>query len=329
MTKFDDDAQSLAASPRSLLTKDQILALSIQQAGIGLLSPEKRITCPNRDDSKHQIIGGALGNMVVTRTGFKCVFCAFDIPAIDLPQDLIDSAAGSPALNSPSAENLLMAQARAEEFYDLAESDEAFVMGYLMASSLKQYGELASAAIRKAKGSSPALTGFQLDTLLQLHNAAEPGSEVRKIVIDWLHAERALNPRQHWLEAIVYEGDGALQMDAGLYKHACYRGKQETYFDVASKGFEELKRGMNFVVLFQGEEEAALENLTGSRHQALFEPRDLNAPVKSLKALAPKLERLNAVFQQNELSGLALALQPAPIQSIASDSSDDICSEPS
>jgi hypothetical protein len=187
---------------------------------------------------------------------------------------------------------------------------------------------LAVAAIRNAKGTSPALTGFQLDTLLQLHNAAEAGSEVRKIVIDWLHAERALNPRQHWLEAIISDREGALQMDKSLYEHACYRGKQETYFEVASKGFEELKRGMNFVVLFQGEEEAARANLTSSGHQALFAPRDLIAPVKSLKALAPKLERLNAVFQQNELSGLAHALQPAPIQVIASSISDDLSSEP-
>ncbi|WP_446940029.1 hypothetical protein, partial [Pseudomonas aeruginosa] len=96
---------------------------------------------------------------------------------------------------------------------------------------------------------------------------------------------------------------------------AAWRGKQETYFKSAAEGFDNLKRGLEFVAHFQTKEDEVA--LTAPDTTRLFPARPLERPVKELKAIAPQLARLVEALEGKELAEVAAALQaalPRPIE---------------
>lgn len=292
------------------LSDEDQMALNLRQVGIGLDSVSDRFACANRENGSHEVMGGALGNLVAVPRGFICPACDYTISASDIPAQSISAAHESVAIKSPSAQSKADAEARMAEYHRYADIPGR-ELAYIMCRSFKRYVDFATKELQKPKWKGPTLDGIPVTLLLSLHNNAEPGSTSRKDVLTWLEVERALRPRQHWMDAIEITETGDLIFNDDLYTLACWRGKQETYFESAAKGFEALQKGLQFVSHFQKSEDKSAAGLPAATR--LFSQRELLPEVQSLKAFAPQLAQFVQALDKKSLSEITRTLQlPAP-----------------
>lgn len=291
----------------TIFSDDEVMALNLRQAGIGLSDPRQRVVCTNASDGKHEILGGALGNMIAAPAYYVCPFCDHQLAPIDTAPELVRSALAAESFLAPDGHTLLLAQERMKEFKSVGDRGGHNGLAYVMVTFLQRYTEHASKRMRPKWGGM-SIEAFPLELLLRLHNLAEPGSAVRREVIDWLHGQRALKERQHWLDAITIAPSGDLIFDSARHTYAAWRGKQETYFASALKGLEAVKDGLSSVARFQQEEEvvkAALPDMG----EPLFRERQLLPEVAALKLQADRLEQM---LSSLKACGLADLLTAAP-----------------
>lgn len=288
------------------LSHEQVMHLNVCQVGIGFAGPDARAVCVNREDGKHAILGGALGNMIAVRRGFICPVCEYSLPLHQVASESLEVAARSEAITSPDANCLTIARTRIAEYESYAEHN-GYTLAHIMCDSLERYVAYVTKELSKPRWPGPSIAAFPLKLLLNLYNLADQGSAIRKEILSWLEEQRALNHRQHWIEAIVVADNGNLLFDKRRYDLACWRGKQETYFESAVQGFEKLKRGLEFVSHFQSSEDAEAAAIPPAN--TLFPPRPLAREAQELKSIAPELAVLVGAIQQKGLHQIAQSLQ--------------------
>jgi hypothetical protein len=104
-----------------------------------------------------------------------------------------------------------------------------------------------------------AQTQVPVSFLLELHNSAPMGSEIRRRIIDTLKYCAALDAKAHWARGLVQSDSGDLLFDENRYEQAVYRGKQDTYAKSAQKAFDELQRALATIARAQHSELMANE----------------------------------------------------------------------
>lgn len=293
-----------------LLSEDEVLALNLRQAGIGQSDTSLRVICPNASDGRHEIIGGALGNMVAARACFACPFCEHQVAIADIAADSIRAALDAEPFCSPDGHTLLQAQDRIREYKVIGDRGGQYGAAYVLVTSLGRFETHASKLMKPKWGGEP-IKSFPLALLLHLHNVAEPCSPVRKEIVDWLQGQRALNERQHWLDALTVTPTGELIIDNARLTYAAWRGKQETYFNAAAEQFEKMKRDLAFVARFQRSEDEAKATLQ-DKGEPLFRERQLLPEVGALKQQANRLTQMLEALGNGGLAQLVLDAPQLP-----------------
>ncbi|HGO9799929.1 TPA: hypothetical protein ACLEB8_005124 [Pseudomonas aeruginosa] len=291
------------------LDDNQILHLTLRQ--LELLGPDadKPALCEHRNDGNHRVIGSApLGMLAVNPAGLICPICCLlgESPLVKVTADEMDSATDAFFSNIPlTPQTHFTVQARYKEWEEWA--DNAVVLASLVIRPLTSFMRALTKEFSATSHPGPRIDRFPLSLLLKVYNLAEHGSQVRKEILGWLETERAVNPRNHWMDAITVSDAGDLSYNEDLLDMATCRGKQETYFNSAAELFDQLKGKLAFVSLFQSKEDEAA--LTAPDLTRLFPMRPLERPVKELKAIAPQLAQLVDALDGKPLAEVAAALQ--------------------
>ena len=288
------------------LTEEESIALNALQ--VGLSDPSDRLLCANRDDGMHQILGGALGNLIAARAKMICPFCSFEIPVAEVSPAHIEQALHAPAMVAPDAGSIHFAKGRVFEYEDVADRGGHAGVAYVMVRSLEGYVSHAERANKREAWCGPKIESVPLTFLLAVHNASPEGGAARQLVVSWLNEQRIFNPRQHWLEAVVRKEAGELEFDNSRFMNAVMRGKQETYHKLAQDRLELMAESLKLLVHFQEDEnKAALEVGPGD---ALFEPRHLLGDVRSLKAQQQQFAMLVHALGKGSFPMLSRLIEP-------------------
>lgn len=293
------------------LDEDQVLHLTLRQ--LGLLGPEadKPALCERRTDGRHPLIGSSpLGTLAVNRAGLICPICCMVGESKVLRVTAEEMAAATEAFSCQlprTPQTLFSLQERCREWEESTGTGD--VLSSLVTRPLSNFIKALTAELTATNHPGPRIDGFPLNLLLKVYNLAEHGSHVRKEILGWLETERAVSPRNHWMDAITVSDTGDLSFNHQLHTLAAWRGKQETYFNSAAEAFDKLKRGLFYVSHFQDKEEEVA--LTAPDVTRLFPMRPLEQPVKELKAIAPQLALLVEALDGKPLAQVAAALQKA------------------
>ncbi|HGM8087291.1 TPA: hypothetical protein ACKP9S_003662 [Pseudomonas aeruginosa] len=291
------------------LDEDQVLHLTMRQ--LGLLGPDadQPALCEHRTDGHHRVIGSApLGMLAVNRAGLICPICCMVGESTLVKVSAGEMAAATDAFfnNVPlTPQTMFTVQARHREWEEWV--DNGGVLAVLVIRPLADFIRALTAELSAAGHPGPRIDRFPLGLLLKVYNLAEHGSQARKEILGWLETERAINPRNHWMDAITVSETGDLSYNEDLHNLATWRGKQETYFNSAAELFDQLKGKLAYVSLFQGKEDGA--TLTTPDLTRLFPMRPLERPVKELKTIAPQLALLVEALDGKPLAEVAAALQ--------------------
>ncbi|HHK0379431.1 TPA: hypothetical protein ACQQJB_003605 [Pseudomonas aeruginosa] len=291
------------------LDDNQVLHLTLRQ--LQLLGPDAgpQVLCEHRSDGNHPAIGSApMGMLVANRAGLICPVCSM-LGEIK-PQRITSSemALASEAFfkRLPLTPNTLTTvKIRHDEWDEWTKSGE--VLANLVTHPLSNFIKALTAELSRGNHPGPIIEQFPLMLLLKVHNLAEHGSQVRHEILGWLETERAINPRNHWMDALTVSDTGELSFNKELHTLAAWRGKQETYFNGASELFDKLKSDLKFVSHFQEKEDEVA--FTAPDVTRLFPARPLQHPVRQLKSIAPKLALLVEALEGKPLADVASALQ--------------------
>lgn len=293
------------------LDDDQVLHLTLRQ--LKLLGPDAGSPqlCDHRFDGNHSIIGSApLGMLAVSRGGLICPVCFMlgDITPLRVSADNVSIATNAFFDQLPISSNtLITVQSRLDEWVEW--SNNGGVLANLVTRPLSNYIKVLTAELSRLNHPGPSIESFPLMLLLKLYNLAEPASQIRHDIRGWLETERAINPRNHWMDAITVSDTGDLSFNKELHTLAAWRGKQETYFNSGSELFDQLKGKLKFVSHFQEKEEDV--SLTAPDVTRFFPMRPLQHPVQQLKAIAPQLALLVEALDGKPLAEVAAVLQAA------------------
>lgn len=303
--------QQLTTSTLEKLDEDQVVHMTLRQ--LQLLGPDAAppALCESRTDGRHPHIGTSPhGMLVVSRAGLLCPVCSLAGGSSLVKVTAAEMEAATEAFFShvPSTpQSYFTVQAKLREWEEW--EDSGTVLASQVVRPLTNYLQALGKELEAKNHPGQRIDGFPLNLLLRVHNLAERGSHIRKEILGWLETERALRPRNHWMDALTVSDDGELTFNNKLHTLAAWRGKQETYFKGAAEGFEALKKGLTYVAHFQAEEDAvALEAPDATR---LFPARPLERRVRDLKAIAPQLALLVEALDGKELEEVATALQGA------------------
>lgn len=303
--------QPLQSTTLETLDDNQILHLTLRQLGLLGSDADKPALCEHRNDGNHRVIGSApLGMLAVNPAGLICPICCLigESPLVKVTSDEMDSATDAFFSNVPlTPQTYFTVQTRYKEWEEWA--DNAVVLASLVIRPLTSFIRALTKEFSATSHPGPRIDRFPLGLLLNVYNLADHGSQVRKEILGWLETERAINPRNHWMDAITVSETGDLSYNEDLHNLATWRGKQETYFNSAAELFDQLKGKLAFVSLYQGKEDSA--TLTTPDLTRLFPMRPLERPVKELKTIAPQLALLVDALDGKPLAEVAAALQKA------------------
>lgn len=309
--------QQLTTDTLEKLSEDQVVHLTMRQ--LQLLGPSAAppALCENRTDGRHPHIGTSPhGMLVVSRSGLLCPVCSLAgepslVKVTAAEMEAATEGFFSYVPNTPQTFFTVQAKQREWEEWE----DSGTVLASQVVRPLTNYLQALGKELDAKNHPGQRIDGFPLNLLLRVHNLAEHGSQIRKEILGWLETERALRPRNHWMDALTVSEGGELIFNKKLHTLAAWRGKQETYFKGAAEAFETLKKDLSFVSHFQTEEDvAALEAPDATR---LFPARPLERRVRDLKSIAPQLALLVEALDGKELEEVATALQgvlPRPLQ---------------
>lgn len=306
-----NDMQQPTTNTLERLDEDQVVHLTLRQ--LYLLGAEAASPglCENRTDGRHPHIGSSPpGVLVATRAGMICPVCSILgeshlVKVTSAEMEAATEAFFNDVPNTP--QTYFTVQAKLSEWVEW--EDSGTVLASLVVRPLANYLQALGKDLEANNHPGHRIDGFPLNLLLRVHNLAEHGSQIRKEILGWLETERALRPRNHWMDAITVSDDGELRFNNKLHTLAAWRGKQETYFKAAAEGFDKLKRGLGFVAHFQTKEDEVA--LTAPDTARLFPARPLERPVKELKAISSQLALLVEALEGKELAEVAAALQAA------------------
>lgn len=291
------------------LDDNQMLHLTLRQ--LHLLGPDAgpQVLCEKRSDGNHPAIGSApAGLLVANRAGLICPVCGMLGEAKPQRIPTYEMALATEAFfkHLPlTATTLATVKIRHDEWEEWSNGGE--LLANLVTKPLSNFIKALTAELSSGNHPGPKIEKFPLMLLLKLHNLAEHGSQIRHEIREWLETERAINPRNHWMDALTVSETGDLSFSKELHTLAAWRGKQETYFNGASEHFERLKSDLKFVSHFQGkEDEVALKAPDATR---LFQARPLQHPARQLKSIAPQLALLVDALEGKPLSEVASSLQ--------------------
>lgn len=303
--------QQLTTDTLEKLDDNQVVHLTLRQ--LQLLGPTATppALCDNRSDARHPHIGSSPhGMLVVSRAGLLCPVCCLAGEPSLVKVTAAEMEAATDAFFSHVTSNpqtYFTVQAKLREWEDW--EDSGTVLATQVVRPLTNYLQALGKELEAKNHPGQRIDGFPLNLLLRVHNLAEHGSQIRKEILGWLETERALRPRNHWMDALAISDDGELTFNNKLHTLAAWRGKQETYFKGAAEAFETFKKDLSFVSHFQAEEDvAALEAPDATR---LFPARPLERRIRELKGIAPQLALLVEALDGKELEEVATALQAA------------------
>lgn len=291
------------------LDDNQVLHLTMRQ--LQLLGPDADppVLCEKRADGNHPAIGSApRGMLVANRAGLICPVCSLlgEIKPQRITSSEMDLASEAFFKRVPlTSHTLTTVKIRHDEWDEWTKSGE--VLANLVTHPLSNFIKALTAELSNGNHPGPKIEQFPLILLLKVHNLAEHGSQVRHEILGWLETERAINPRNHWMDALTVSDAGELSFNEELHTLAAWRGKQETYFNSASELFDKLKGKLEYVSHFQGKEDEVA--LTAPDVTRLFPARPLLHPVRQLKSIAPQLALLVKALDGKPLADVASALQ--------------------
>jgi hypothetical protein len=291
------------------LDDNQVLHLTLRQ--LQLLGPDADppVLCEKRSDGNHPAIGSApRGMLVANRAGLICPVCSMlgEIKPQRITSSELDLASEAFFKQVPlTPQTLTTVKIRHDEWDEWTKGNE--VLASLVTHPLSNFIKALTAELSSGNHPGPKIDQVPLMLLLKVHNVAEHGSRVRHEILSWLETERAINPRNHWMDALTVSDTGDLSFNEELHTLAALRGKQETYFNSASELFDKLKGNLEYVSHFQGKEDEI--TLTAPDVTRLFPARPLQHPVRQLKSIAPQLALLIDALEGKPLSDVASALQ--------------------
>jgi hypothetical protein len=132
--------------------------------------------------------------------------------------------------------------------------------------------------------------------LIEMHNSFGKGHTMRETIRSYIQSYGKANAKAHWTRAVVEKADETLYFDQDLYRQAVYRGKQETYLELAQDAYKQLHKAVEFISTFQKEEDSAIKAL---------EAGVAGAPLVEVANYSPQ----TALLRQNTSSLDALAEQ--------------------
>lgn len=155
-------------------------------------------------------------------------------------------------------------------------------------------GDLNLALASSLNGNTPlsrAKTEVSVSFLLEIHNLAPIGSEIRTRVVNAITQAAQRDPKAHWARGLMQTDAGDLVFDEVRYRHAVYQGKQDTYAQSAQRAFDELQRTLELITSFQQKEQIAIgqESVRAATGQPLVDLTTPTRPAVLLKAAAASL----------------------------------------
>jgi hypothetical protein len=127
--------------------------------------------------------------------------------------------------------------------------------------------------------------------LIEIHNLAPVGSEIRTKVENAITQAAQLDNKAHWARGLIQTATGELAFDDARYLHAVYQGKQDTYAQSAQLAFDELQRSLERVTANQNAERISFEEMASTTMvgRPLVELTTPTHPAALLKAAASSL----------------------------------------
>lgn len=134
-------------------------------------------------------------------------------------------------------------------------------------------------------------TEVPVSFLIEIHNLAPIGSEIRTRVVNAITQAAQRNPKAHWARGLMQKDGGDLVFDEARYRHAVYQGKQDTYALSAQQAFDELQRTLELITHLQQKEQIAIdqEAVRATTGQPLVDLTTPTRPAVLLKAAAASL----------------------------------------
>ena len=171
-------------------------------------------------------------------------------------------------------------------------------------------GDMNLALTSPLDGDSPltrAKIQVSVSFLLEIHNFAPIGSEIRARVVDAVTRAAQRDDKAHWARGLMQTEAGDLVFDEARYLHAVYQGKQDTYAQLAQKAFDELQHRLELITSFQQKEQIAIEE--EAARSAIGEPLvDLTAPTRPAVLLKAAAESLPG-FVERMAGGIDVAVR--------------------
>ena len=136
-----------------------------------------------------------------------------------------------------------------------------------------------------------AKTEVSVTFLLEIHNLAPIGSEIRTRVVNAVNQAAQRDHKAHWARGLMQTAAGDLVFDEARYLHAVYQGKQDTYAQSAQKAFDELQSALELISCFQQKEQIAIDQEAGrvATGQPLVDLATPTRPAVLLKTAAASL----------------------------------------
>ena len=159
--------------------------------------------------------------------------------------------------------------------------------------------------------SAKVKTEVSVRVLIEIHNLAPIGSEIRTRVVNAITQAAQRNPKAHWARDLMQKDGGDQVFDEARYQHAVYQGKQDTYAQSAQQAFEELQRTLELITHFQQKEQIAIdqEAVRAATGQPLVDLTTATRPAVLLKAAAASLP----AFIERMAGGMDISVGDAPM----------------
>lgn len=296
------------------ITIEQMDKLNIHQLGLVEGAAKLRAVCPSAADDHHFPLAGLKGLLLANRRGYMCPVCGFTVHYGQSQFGPETAEASASLWNGTDPRVIDQVRGMAAEFDRIKDLNANSSMAYSMLSCIERFAEKRTKDFQSPRN-GPTLDNVPVSFLIQLHNAYPRGSEGRELVQNFFRVERMLKPRQHWLEALVFDESGDLKIDKARFDRACWRGKQETYYQGAAKHLEQIRSDLNMVVHFQRQEDVADAALVPM--EAMFDERPVLQQVADLKSVSAQFELLTRAISRADLPELAQAVRSdSPLLSV-------------